>query len=95
MASWLIDVSSVSDLDDDDDGWRLDDVDNAPILHTQSPSAFQAVPQRLAKLYRMRGELLFDGPADAPPDVLRKPCNILPNDTLEVFDAVTQSQALA
>ena len=70
LKSGLVDFFAVANLDDEHYvGW-LDRVDDAPVLHTQPPCTLEAVPQRLAKLHRVRREFLFYGPPDSVANVL-------------------------
>ena len=64
LGSGFVDFFAVPDLDDENDVWGLDGVDNAPIFHTQPPCSPEAVPQGLAELDGVRGELVLNGPAD-------------------------------
>jgi len=44
LKSRLVDFFAVANFDDEHDVWRLDGVDNTPVLHTQSACALEAVP---------------------------------------------------
>ena len=70
LGSGFVNFFAVPDLDDENDVWGLDGVDNAPIFHTQPPCPPEAVPQRLAKLDGVSGDLVLNGLA-----VLTSPCS--------------------
>lgn len=92
LGSGFVHFSKVPDLDDENDVWGLDGIDNAPIPHTQPPCTLEAVPQGLAKLDGVRGEFVLDGLADPVPDVLGQPWSIFVNDAFQIFDSIAQAQ---
>ena len=95
LGSGFVNFFAVPDLDDENDVWGLDGVDNAPIFHTQPPCTPEAVPQGLAKLDGMRGELVLNGLADPGCNVLGQSWDIFVNDAFQIFDSIAQAQTFS
>ena len=91
----IVDLAAMCNLDDENDGVRLDCVGHAVVADSEASGAFHTVAERLSELDRMRYQFRLDGSLDSALYDFGKAWNIGPNDALQIFNSIVQGQALS